>query len=140
MAPACDLDELLAKLLAVRKSRAAKVPIQPAEIFFIIDEASKIIEDQPILLELNTPLNICGDVHGQFHDLLRVLHQGRHPPHSNYLFLGDYVDRGRNSIEVLCLLLIYKIRYPANVFLLRGNHETLRINAIYGFLSECRLR
>ena len=67
-----------------------------------------------------------------------LLELSEYPPESNYLFLGDYVDRGRNFIEVLCLLLIYKIKYPENVFLLRGNHETLRINAIYGFLTECR--
>lgn len=140
MAPSVNIDDLLAKLLEVRKTRAPNVTIKNAEVLYLIDESMKIFEDQPILLELNAPLNICGDVHGQFHDLLRILHQGRHPPSSNYLFLGDYVDRGRNSIEVLCLLLIYKIRYPANVFLLRGNHETLRINAIYGFLSECRIR
>lgn len=135
-----DMDKLLDRLLEVRKTRASIVHIGTPDILFLIEEAMKIFEDQPMLLELNTPLNICGDVHGQFHDLLRILHQGRHPPESNYLFLGDYVDRGRNSIEVLCLLLIYKIRYPGNVFMLRGNHETLRINAIYGFLSECRLR
>ncbi|XP_003739287.2 serine/threonine-protein phosphatase alpha-2 isoform-like [Galendromus occidentalis] len=139
-APPIDIDKLLSRLLEVRKTRAPMVEINPNEILFLIDEATQIFEQQPILLELNPPLNICGDVHGQFHDLLRILHQGQHPPASNYLFLGDYVDRGRNSIEVLCLLLIYKIRFPGNVFLLRGNHETLRINAIYGFLSECRVR
>lgn len=135
-----DIDGLLRRLLSVRQSRNSNVKIEDSEILYLIDHSRDIFAEQPILLELETPVNICGDVHGQFHDLLRILHQGKHPPDSNYLFLGDYVDRGRNSVEVLCLLLIYKIRFPGNVFMLRGNHETLRINAIYGFLTECRLR
>ncbi|XP_003741456.1 serine/threonine-protein phosphatase alpha-3 isoform-like [Galendromus occidentalis] len=135
-----DTEDLLQRLLKARKSKGPSVKIGNNEIVELIENARGIFEEQPILLELNTPLNICGDVHGQYHDLLRILNQGKHPPESNYLFLGDYVDRGRNSVEVLCLLLIYKIRFPGNVFMLRGNHETLRVNAIYGFLTECRLR
>ncbi|XP_022662181.1 serine/threonine-protein phosphatase PP1-gamma catalytic subunit B-like isoform X2 [Varroa jacobsoni] len=135
-----DMDAMLRRLLEVRRSKDPHVHMSRNEILYLIQEALPILEQQPILIELNPPLNICGDVHGQYHDLLRILQQGKHPPKANYLFLGDYVDRGRNSVEVLCLLLIYKIRFPGNVFLLRGNHETLRINAIYGFLSECRLR
>ena len=95
---------------------------------------------QPVLLELEAPIKICGDVHGQFYDLLRIMEFGGYPPDSNYLFLGDYVDRGKQSLETICLLLAYKIKYPENFFMTRGNHECSSINRIYGFYDECKKR
>jgi len=87
---------------------------------------------QPMLLKLKAPLNVVGDVHGQFNDLLRIFEICGEPPETNYLFLGDYVDRGKQSLETICLLFAYMLRYPKQVYLLRGNHECASINKLYG--------
>mmetsp|Transcript_7070 Transcript_7070/g.13537 ORF Transcript_7070/g.13537 Transcript_7070/m.13537 type:complete len:376 (-) Transcript_7070:97-1224(-) len=114
--------------------------ISEHEIKLLCNAARPILLHQPMLVELEAPMKICGDVHGQFSDLLRLLEYGGFPPEANYLFLGDYVDRGKQSIETICLLLAYKIQYPENFFILRGNHESAGINRIYGFYDECKRR
>ncbi|KAJ8540324.1 hypothetical protein K7X08_030243 [Anisodus acutangulus] len=93
----------------------------------------------PNLLELEAPIKICGDIHGQYSDL-QLFEYGGFPTQSNYLFLGDYVDRGKQSLETICLLLAYKIKYPENFFLLRGNHECASISRLDGFYDECKRR
>ena len=117
-----------------------KNQLTPEEIKFLCTKSLGIFMEEPVLLEVSAPVNICGDTHGQFNDLLRLFEFGGRPPTTNYLFLGDYVDRGKNSIETMGLLLAYKIKYPKNIFLLRGNHESEIINHVYGFFDECKRR
>lgn len=136
-----DIDSIIKKLLDVRGARPGKqVNLTEAEIKSLIIKSKEIFSNQPSLLELEAPIKICGDIHGQYFDLLRLFEYGSFPPDSNYLFLGDYVDRGKQSLETICLLLAYKIKYPENFFLLRGNHECASINRIYGFYDECKRR
>lgn len=139
--PDCNVDEILAKLNAARLSKTQKpVNLLENEIKWLAMTVKEICIDQPIHLELESPLNICGDIHGQFFDLLKVLETAGIPPDANYLFLGDYVDRGKFSLESICLLLCYKVKFPENFFLLRGNHECASINKIYGFYDDCKRR
>ena len=123
--------------LLLTEKPGTNVGLTSDEVNFIIDQAMPIITNQPTLLELEAPLQLVGDIHGQFHDLLRLFEHCGWPPDANYLFLGDYVDRGKNGLETICMLLAYKIKYPENFFLLRGNHECASINRIYGFYDEC---
>ncbi|KAH8283462.1 hypothetical protein KR018_002984 [Drosophila ironensis] len=135
-----NLDAIIHQLkTSTLASRRASV-LPETTINYICIAARALFLSQPMLLELNAPVKICGDLHGQFKDLLRLFQQSGYPPGSNYLFLGDYVDRGENSVETLTLLLTYKLRYPETFFLLRGNHESSDVNRVYGFFDECKRR
>ena len=136
-----NVDDIIEKLLSVRGNKPGKqVDLKEEEIKFLIDKSSEIIKKQKMLVELEAPLHVCGDIHGQYYDLLRIFEHCGYPGEYIYLFLGDYVDRGKQSLETVSLLLCYKIKYPEKVTLLRGNHESSVTNRIYGFYDECKRR
>jgi protein phosphatase len=115
-------------------------------IIALTKACQEIVASQPIILQINTPVKIFGDIHGQYEDLMRFFELWGSPSEDgdinsiDYLFLGDYVDRGVYSLETICLLMALKIKYPDKVHLLRGNHEDMLINSTFGFLEECQFR
>ena len=137
-----DLDDMINRLLdAGYSNKASKaVCLKNAEITAICTAVRELLLNQPALLELSAPVKIVGDIHGQYMDLLRTFEMCGFPPNSNYLFLGDYVDRGKKSLETILLLFCYKLKFPENFFLLRGNHESANVTRVYGFYDECKRR
>jgi len=133
------LDDILSNMLEAKgKGPNAKTKLpEEQEVKQLCLRSGEIFMAQDPLLDLEAPIKVVGDIHGQYHDLLRLFEFGGFPPESNYLFLGDYVDRGKQSLEVIILLLVYKCKYPENFFMLRGNHECAAITRIYGFYDEC---
>lgn len=137
-----DLDEMISRLLdAGYSTKITKtVCLRNAEITAICSAVREILLSQPALVELSAPVKIVGDVHGQYTDLIRLFEMCGFPPNANYLFLGDYVDRGKQSLETILLLFCYKLKFPENFFLLRGNHECANVTRVYGFYDECKRR
>ena len=153
-----DVDDMIQRLLDVGYTGkvSKSLCLKNTEITAICLAARDVFLSQPTLVELSPPVKIVGDVHGQYSDLIRLFEMCGFPPAANYLFLGDYVDRGKQSLETILLLLCYKIKYPENFFLLRGNHECANVTRgeffffsapydcslciVYGFYDECKRR
>ncbi|KAL3491665.1 Metallo-dependent phosphatase-like protein [Aspergillus germanicus] len=124
-------------LLLADDSGEPVVQVPEEDIRDLCTAARKIFLSKPILLELMGPMKVVGDIRGQWGDLLRVFKHSGFPPKPDYLFLGNYVDYGRHSIEVICLVLAYKVLYPRNFFLLRGSHESAWVSRAGEFYGQC---
>lgn len=120
-----------------------RIPIPQFDASLIIDLCHCVIpifQEKDTLVEVSSPIYILGDIHGNLFDLLRILIYAKPPPSSQILFLGDYVDRGEFSVEVVTLLFALQYAYPKNIIMLRGNHEFDHVNQVYGFYDEVILQ
>jgi len=111
--------------------------LREGEVKALCLRAREILVDESNVQRVDAPVTICGDIHGQFYDLVELFKVGGECPDKNYLFLGDFVDRGYYSVETFLLLLALKVRYPDRITLIRGNHESRQITQVYGFYDEC---
>jgi serine/threonine-protein phosphatase 4 catalytic subunit len=111
--------------------------IKENEVKQLCQRAMEILMEESNVQRVSAPVTVCGDIHGQFYDLIELFKIGGECPYTNYLFLGDFVDRGFYSVETFLLLLALKVRYPDRMTLIRGNHESRQITQVYGFYDEC---
>jgi len=107
------------------------------DAMYLLSETAALFKKEPNLLVLKDPITVCGDIHGQFFDFLRLLEAGGDPAETQYLFLGDYVDRGCFATECVFLLCAHKLLFPTSFFMLRGNHECRHLTSFFNFKDEC---
>lgn len=125
-----DLDAILAHL------QAGKHLDEKCASLLLI-KIMEVLYEEPTLLSLQAPIIVCGDIHGQLFDLFELFDTGGDPGENQYLFMGDYVDRGYYSLETFLYLVTLKLKFPKHIWLLRGNHEDREVNKAYGFYEEC---
>jgi protein phosphatase len=125
-----DLQEIVLRVLASRargERHIGKESLSGLSVRGLIDDTTAVLRSEPALLSPTGCFVVVGDLHGSIHDLLQILSAFEYPPAQSYLFLGDYVDRGANSVEVLLVLYALKVLFPHHIYLLRGNHEGVRL-------------
>jgi len=111
--------------------------LSESQVRVLTDRARQILREESNVQSVQAPVTIVGDIHGQWHDLVELFCIGGRVPETNYLFLGDYVDRGYYSVETVTLVTALKVRYPHRIHMIRGNHESRQITQVYGFFDEC---
>lgn len=126
------------KILRDHLKREGK--IDKADLLELINLFQETIKAEPVILKVQDPVTVVGDLHGQFYDLLKLLEVGGHPEKTKYLFLGDYVDRGAFSIENVILLFSLKLNYKSTFLMLRGNHECRQMTSFFNFKQECEIK
>ena len=134
--PPFGIQKLMRKARAISELRACRT-IPEAQVGELCHKARELLIEEGNVVQVDAPVTICGDIHGQFHDLMELFRVGGDVPDTNYLFMGDFVDRGFYSLESFLLLLCLKVRYPDRITLIRGNHESRQITTVYGFYDEC---
>jgi len=132
--------ELLYAQKPEEKDKPFRFNISSRVIIKLCELVKPILQGEPNVLRMEAPTYVFGDIHGQFSDMIHFLEMTGLPPTNKFLFMGDYVDRGNNSIEVCALLFAMKIMFPESVQILRGNHECPEVNGLYGLLTECEGR
>mmetsp|Transcript_67887 Transcript_67887/g.99292 ORF Transcript_67887/g.99292 Transcript_67887/m.99292 type:complete len:314 (+) Transcript_67887:251-1192(+) len=125
-----DLDRQIASVMDCN-------PLLEDEVVRLCEKTKEILQGDQNVPNIAAPVTVVGDIHGQFYDLLELFRIGGRAPDTNYLFMGDYVDRGYYSVECVTLVVLLKLRYPNRVTILRGNHESRQITQVYGFYDEC---
>lgn len=113
------------------------IPLKESGVRKLCEVAKVLFDNEPNVVHVSSPITVCGDIHGQFYDLKELLRVGGDVPQTNYIFMGDFVDRGFFSVETFLYLLALKCRFPSRVHLIRGNHESRQITQVYGFYDEC---
>ena len=149
----CDLfiDTLLKPEIWLKENHDfenEKFPFSIEQISNLTTQCLQIVANQPNILKVSAPVKVFGDIHGQYMDLMNFFNKWGSPSEgpngdimaNDYLFLGDYVDRGNASLETICLLMALKVKYPEQIHLIRGNHEDILINSGFGFQEECEQR
>ena len=134
-----DVSDIIFKVLTSRmnsKNAATSFPSIP-NAYDLIDSVEQIFIKESNILSLNGTFIVVGDIHGNVDDLIRIFEKQGYPPEQKYLFLGDYVDRGDFSVEVLLILYSLKFLFPEHIYLIRGNHESETVTSFYGFKIEC---
>ena len=132
-------------VVAIAEHMKARETLHSKYVYQILIGVRQVLKELPSMVEVPVPegttINVCGDTHGQYYDLLNIFKLQGWPSESNpYLFNGDFVDRGSFSVEVVLLLLTFKLLYPNHLHMTRGNHETLNMNRIYGFEGEVKAK